>query len=95
MGVGVKSNDRLCDLDCTDYLVYFFECAEHSQWALNRLARVVVLCIVSVVPSKCKALLQRWISLVPSLIIDPEELTTVNTFTYLDIHVTRDSSMTL
>ncbi|THD28033.1 Acyl-CoA:glycerol-3-phosphate acyltransferase [Fasciola hepatica] len=91
-GVELGNNEKLCDLDYADDLVCLFECTEHAQSALDRLAKAVAPFGVRFAPSKCKVMLQDWMSTIPSLMFDGEVLAIVDPFTYLGSSLTTNGS---
>lgn len=73
---------RSCDPNYTDNRVYLFDFAVYAQLALDRLARTATkFGIFSL--SRCKVLLQDWMSVFPKLMPDGKELTVVGHFGYL------------
>lgn len=77
----MSNREGTYDLDYADNLVFSFKSIEHVQFALDRLARSIVLLSMCFIPSKCQTFLQDWRTAVHNLILhgEAEKLRTVQT----------------
>lgn len=85
MGIEL-ANDKFCG---QDYLVRLLGSAER---AMHRVTRAVAPFGICFAPSKCKAPVQNCTTLIPELIVNGEEVTTVDRFIYLLSCLIKDGS---
>ena len=93
VGVEIAPGDGLCDLEYADDIICLFESAESAQLVLDKLGEAVKPFGMRFAPSKCKVLLQDWVSPTPSLKLDTQSLDIVDSFTYLGSVITNDGSI--
>lgn len=81
-----------CDLDYLDDLGSLLECTGHVKHVLDKLGQAVAGFGLCFSHSKCNVLSQDWMPITLTLILDREELTIVNCFTYFGNRLTKDIS---
>lgn len=72
----------MCSPDCADDVVCLFGSGKHEYCASDKLAGAVASFGVGFASSKCKVLLKDWGEMVPNLMLDGEEQTSVDSFSY-------------
>ncbi|VDP70269.1 unnamed protein product [Echinostoma caproni] len=85
LGMEWAAGDKLRYLEYDDDIFYLFECMEDAQRALDRLESSVVPFAMCFAPSKCKVMLQDWVSPSSVLKLDGQELAEVYCFSYLGL----------
>lgn len=88
----LANGEKPRDLDYPDDLVCLYECTEHVQHTVDRHARAEAPFGTWLASSKWKVLTQDWMSIIPNLKLDEEQLTTVNRFSYSRSFVMKDGN---
>ncbi|VDO69614.1 unnamed protein product [Schistosoma margrebowiei] len=82
-GVELLPGDSLFDIEYADDIVLFGEDADKMQSLLTTLSNNASMFGMRFSPSKCKMLLQDWVTSTPELVIRSEVIECVDRFTYL------------
>lgn len=91
----MSKREKLCNLNHSDYLMYLFEYRKHTQNSLDKRPRVIAPFYMCFAPLKCKVLLQTWALVASSSVLDEEELTGVDIFSFIGSCLTKDGSRLL
>ncbi|CAH8297389.1 unnamed protein product [Schistosoma turkestanicum] len=93
-GVDLLPGGSLIDLEYADDIVLLGEDADKMQSLLTTLSNNASMFGMRFSPSKCKMLLQDWVSSAPELVIGSEVVERVDRFTYLGSLISADGLVT-